>query len=499
MILDLDVCIGGDLFRFKSGQWTQSQNVRAMERLAALISPVRPVDVLTPASLGIEAPVDDQRFWLDNRERIQSPELERAISDRLAGRFYFGFETPPSVWTLACRLCPGAVDVRLHPIRFGDQIPLLARSNGVLNPGPESIHAAKATLSFARSRFLGARTDGANDQSAPFTDRKALIALQVADDSALLRHSAPVGLEAFTSDIARLAQTFDLVYVRSHPARDAPFETWRVLLELPNVWVSSENTYALLVNGGVCEVVAISSSVLHEADALGITATALDGTLSHGFPISPEYHPITVVDLVQEIVGYDIQRHLDVRVPGTLELFGRPAADPHALQLREGAASWPDGPVPAGDPAVAPAYGHGWNPAEAWGRWTSARVAALNFLWPATNPETVSLELELAVFPRPGRSGAGVEIWSQGRRLARILAGDFRMRWTTVRFEVPRPEGDRVQILIVRRDPVSPADHENAPDQRTLGVALAQLRGAQGPAVQDARPGEAHVEGHAGL
>lgn len=485
MILDLDVCVGGDVFRFQGGEWSQRRNVGLIRLLAALISPTRSVDILTPESLGISVPSRETAFWLANREHIRKAGVEVQLERRLKGRFYLGFETPPSIWAMASRLCAGAVDVRIHPVRFGDQILLLAKSNGVMNRHPESLHAAQAALSLARVQTLQAAEDAwraspAVTPSGPRQFHKGLIALQVFDDSALVRGDRLATLQDYAPTLRDIVGRFDIAYVRAHPAKDAPYETWRVLLELRNVWVTSENTYALLLRGGVDEVVAISSSVLHEADALGVRATALDGEISHGFPIAPEYSPITVADLLHEIVGYDIQSRLDEQVPGVARLFGRPAADARTLELTEGAAPWPDQRISAGDPAFAEAFGYGWHQAEAWGRWSWAHVAALNFRWPLGGPDALGLELELVVFARSSRQTEAVEIWCQGSLLKRLFVGDYRVRTTTVVVVVPRPKiGDRVQILMVRREVVRPSDQEDSEDVRELGVAVLHAKGSR--------------------
>jgi hypothetical protein len=473
------VCIGGDVFRFEGGQWHQRHNVAIMEVIAAMLMPGKPVEALTPERLGIRPPANELRYWLRSLSTPPSARLQSTIIKEVSTAGYLGFETPEPIWDIVSAHAAVAVDLRLHPVRFGRDLLLLVRSNRSLPGGP--FPSVVSGLEVARKMLMvRARTSAAfpvGPVRSP-SAHAALLALQCPFDSALVREGSLVGLEDYADALSARCAAFDTVLVRAHPLQEPTEATWRAVLQQPSAWISSDNSYALLTAGGVSEVISLSSSLLHEASALGLRAHALDEQLSHGFPVRSEYTSLTLQDLVQAFAADGGLPAGQGMLPRLEELFGRPAADAHALDLRETAAVITPGRLTGADPRLQPAFGHGWYGVEAWGRWSASRVGVLNFTWPDGRTEALDMALGVGALPRTAAKPAAVEVWSGGRMLLRQrLSADAIP--TAVCFTVPRPaRGEVFQLALLGPEPLAPPPLGGVQDPRRLGLSLSYVETA---------------------
>ena len=137
--------------------------------IGAWISSLRPADQADP-------------HWAANHAAIPaSDELERLVTQRLRGRFCIGYEMPPWLAHLLEAAEIPYVDIRLHPIRFLDDLIFAVRASDPVTRAAlldlavhESEVLATAGLREAMCRFI-------SDAAVP--DRTLLVAGQRRFDS----------------------------------------------------------------------------------------------------------------------------------------------------------------------------------------------------------------------------------------------------------------------------------------------------------------------------
>ncbi len=430
-----------------------------------------PVDVelLSPERLGIAPPagLDAVARWARQREAPLSDELEATIAG-LGDIVYVGFETPDNVWQALCARGAPALDLRLHPCRFGPDYYFLARSN--LIPLRDLVDQAplqqELALEAAALEFDAFRLGHENRLR-----QDALLTLQMPLDSALLDAWGFANLGEHVDELTRLSREYPVIWVRPHP-HSPPGEADRLaFLSLENARLTDRSAYEMLASGQVSHVIALSSSVLHEATNFGVESVALRPDLSHGYPVRSEFTSVRMADLFGPIAAWFGNTNASGAGAASRSLkalLGMQWATSAFLPPKAVPPQIPSEPSPVSISAKA----YGWHEPDAWGVWSTG-LAALDFSWPSDQVGPLTLEISAAVYTGGRGVTDEVEIWSNGRRITTAVLPTNRGDPALVRFEVEKPKhGDCLQLVFYRRTPRRPCDIEGVPDFRELGLML---------------------------
>lgn len=479
------ILLGGDPFRLAmDGSWEQRVNVEMLRVIATGLFGDIDAQVATPEAIGV-APLpgaDRLALWARRRTSPLTAEVERAFGSLLEGAFYLGFETPDYLWRLVGERCAGALDLRLHPCRFGPDYYLLVRSHGV--PLRTLIDHETIQREMAIAAVSLQFDAVAAGTSAP-KGADGVIALQMPTDSALLDDWGFANLADHADELRRFAGSLPVVWIKPHP-HSSPGEADRLaVLQLENGRFTDRSTYHLIASRQVDKVMSLSSSVLHEAVLLGAAAVALRPDLSHGFPVRSEFVAARLGDLYGPVASWLRDGYISqTSAPSARSLkkllnldWGTtdapsPVTCPPAI---------PDTPLAITSWPLTHAKSYGWYNADAWGVWSSD-LAALDFTWPVEQDEPITFEMTAAVYTGGRGVTDEVEIWSGGRRLDIVTLPTNHGDPATVRFDVPKPvQGEVVQLVFYRRLARRPCDVEAIPDFRRLGMMLFAIGRAAPP------------------
>ena len=211
-------------------------------------------------------------FWAENFTACPSA-LAGVLRARLCRSFCVGYEMPPYLTALLDEIGTSYLDLRVHPIRFMDDLLFAARAScdptreclaGLAVPRPEVV--ATAGLREAMLRLAG----------APALPPDCLLVLgQQRWDGSQIESGGFLDPETARGTIAKLCAQHAHVLLKPHPGgADGP------LLDLvrrlrPDAVTTRENVYRLLAAPEVAHVLSVNSSAGEEAGFFGKPATSL--------------------------------------------------------------------------------------------------------------------------------------------------------------------------------------------------------------------------------
>ncbi|HVB68483.1 MAG TPA: hypothetical protein VNE67_11565 [Acetobacteraceae bacterium] len=242
-----------------------------------------PVEVLTatgaPAlrawieSLRPQAEAD--RCWASLYEDIPwSAAFDRLVVAPLRRRFCVGYELPPWLTRLLDAQGVPYVDIRVHPVRFMDDLMFAVRASrpdtqAALLPlaVAESAVIATAGLSEAMCRFI-------TDSNLP--DDTLLVVGQRAFDSSQIVGGGFFDVSARTAEIHALCARHPAVVLKPHPF-DRASPLLKVAAGAPSrvLGVTSDNVYRLLAQPQISALLTVNSSLAYEAPYFGTRVHAL--------------------------------------------------------------------------------------------------------------------------------------------------------------------------------------------------------------------------------
>jgi hypothetical protein len=396
-----------DLWRFAIGPdgnfWAPAENARAQKELltAALMAwPSIEVRVLDHAALGMRP----ERFGVDSRSPAEdwarrhhaplSDEVASALRATIADGMVMSFETPPALSACLDELAGVHLDTIVHPWRF---LPDLCF--GVTTRHPDlaralELCAVRPAEAAAHARAWAAM-NRASHVPSPTLGRAALIALQMSRDSAVLTQGRFISIRDHAPDIEAIASEHDVLLVTPHPYEAPSQADLAFLLGIPNMRLTRANSYALLARDDVARLIAISSSLVHEAKAFGVEATALEPGASSGFPMNPPRHAVTFSDFSGPLGAALAQAAGVATDPAAAPLrwpvdlnWRRACRARWSRQAPEDAPSDPrpaaiaEGRLTAADLSASGALICGWHQPEDWGVWADGPVGVLSFKSP---------------------------------------------------------------------------------------------------------------------
>lgn len=217
----------------------------------------------------LRAPATADAYWASIYQKVPcSAQLERLVIDRLLRRFCVGYELPPWLVRLLDAHAVPYIDLRLHPIRFMDDLLFAARASCpatqaelVAMAVSESEVLAAAGLLEAMCRYISA---------ARVPDDTLLVVGQRRFDSTQIVDGDFFDAHRLTGEIHALCAGHAAVVLKPHP-----LDRQHSLLEVaaaaptPRIGVINDNTYRMMALPQVGAILTVNSGVAYEAPYFG--------------------------------------------------------------------------------------------------------------------------------------------------------------------------------------------------------------------------------------
>lgn len=230
-----------------------------------------PVEVLTTAG-PIGAWIRSQRpaeqadpHWATNYASVPAcDEVERLIMQRLRGRFCIGYEMPPWLARLLDTTEIPYVDIRLHPIRFLDDLIFAVRASNAATRATLLSMAVHETEVLATAGLREAMCRFISDAAIP--DRTLLVAGQRRFDATQIVDGSFFDAVPFEAKIHAVSRAYDAVILKPHPL-DQHHSLLEVAAGIPGrvIGVINDNVYRLMALPQITGVLTVNSGVSYEA------------------------------------------------------------------------------------------------------------------------------------------------------------------------------------------------------------------------------------------
>jgi hypothetical protein len=198
------------------------------------------------------------------------------FGDLLSASLVIGWGLTPSIMDLLDRSKISFIDVEIDPVRFADDLffrmrtnsPQIARVLSSRNIRDEQLRGAVISIrGFAARRCIDLMETGKSF---------AIFVGQTPIDLALVTSGRLPEIRDYLDIIMDITRDVDALLVKAHPMADKDANHLSPIVEqISNAAFCATNTYRLLADIKLKHVVALSSSVLTEADLFGVKTTRL--------------------------------------------------------------------------------------------------------------------------------------------------------------------------------------------------------------------------------
>ena len=223
----------------------------------------------------LRAPVDADPYWASIHAYMPwSAPLEQLVLERLRRRFCIGYEMPPWLVRLLDEQAIPYVDIRLHPVRFMDDLMFAVRASRIETQATvlpmavsESEVIVTAGLREAMCRFI-------SESRVP--DNTLLVAGQRRFDSTQIVDGAFFDSEPLAAGIHAICARYAAVVLKPHPL-DRHHSLLTVASGAPAriLGVIDDNIYRMMALPQISAVLTVNSGVAHEAPYFGKRVHAL--------------------------------------------------------------------------------------------------------------------------------------------------------------------------------------------------------------------------------
>ena len=218
----------------------------------------------------LRSPQDADAYWASVHDRLPwSAAVEELILERLRRRFCVGYEMPPWLVRLLDENAVPYVDLRLHPVRFLDDLIFAARTPLIETQAAllamsilESEVIVTAGLREAMCRFIS---------EARVPDNTVLVAGQRRFDATQIVGGGFFDAEPFAADIRAICGRYGGVVLKPHPL-DRQHSLLTVASQvLPGrlFGVIDDNIYRMMALPQITAVLTVNSGVAYEAPYFG--------------------------------------------------------------------------------------------------------------------------------------------------------------------------------------------------------------------------------------
>jgi hypothetical protein len=296
-----------------------------------------PVEALTTADSpalhdwieSLRGPAAADGYWASTHDEIpRSPALERLVVDRFRRRFCIGYEMPPWLIRLLDQHAVPYVDLRLHPVRFMDDLmfaacaSLTATRAALLSMAVmESEVFVTAGLREAMCRFIS---------EARVPENTLLVAGQRRFDSTQIVRGDFFDAEPRAAEIHAICARYAAVILKPHPL-DRHHSLLAVAAAAPArvLGVIDDNIYRMMALPQISAVLTVNSGIAQEAPYFGKRVHALAP-----LPIRPAWRGAEVdagshaslddVVLTPDFWRVVLEPHVPVTAPDGMRLRPKP-------------------------------------------------------------------------------------------------------------------------------------------------------------------------------
>jgi hypothetical protein len=223
----------------------------------------------------LRAPSDADSYWAQVHDRLPwSARLDQLVLERMRRRFCIGYEMPPWLMRLLELHAVPYIDVRLHPIRFMDDLMFAARAS---HPDTQ---AALLAMAVAESEVIV--TAGLREAMCQFIsearvpDNTLLVAGQRRFDSTQIIDGGFYDAGPQAAQIHAICTCYDYVILKPHPL-DRHHSLLLVAAGAPcrMLGVIDDNIYRMMALPQISAVLTVNSGVAQEAPYFGKRVHAL--------------------------------------------------------------------------------------------------------------------------------------------------------------------------------------------------------------------------------
>jgi hypothetical protein len=194
--------------------------------------------------------------------------IERLVLARLRGGFAVTYEAPPYLLRLLDDAQVPWLDLRIHPVRFLDDLLFAARAADPATQAallaravPESVVAATAGLREAMAQLIS---------EATIPDDTLLVIGQRPFDATQICNGTFFDAAEHAEAIGRICRAHRAVVLKAHPSGDSHSLLQAAAGSGANVLgMIPENTYRVLAMSQISTVLTVNSSIAHEAAFFG--------------------------------------------------------------------------------------------------------------------------------------------------------------------------------------------------------------------------------------
>lgn len=200
-------------------------------------------------------------------ELTLDPALEAVLLPRLRDQFVVGHELPPYLMRLLDHLSVPYLDLRIHPVRFLDDLLFAARVSVTETTDALLRMAVPEGNVFAAAGLLEAMCRYTTDCALP--ERTLLVVGQRTMDSSQIVDGTFFDARVRAPEVAAICASHQAVLLKPHPYGG----THSLLLAVagaPNaIGATNDNVYRMLTQPQVTSVLTVNSSVAYEAGYFG--------------------------------------------------------------------------------------------------------------------------------------------------------------------------------------------------------------------------------------
>jgi len=251
--------------------WLWNAIKRQIHLAAGLPSAALTTVALTGWIESLRPQAEADPYWASAYDRLASPE---PIIERLHRRFCIGYEMPPWLVRLLDEHSIPYIDIRLHPVRFLDDLLFAARAS--------SLGTQAALLSMAMHESEVFATVGLREamcrliSEARVPDNTLLVAGQRCFDSTQIVGGGFFDAVPRAADIHAICARYPAVVLKPHPL-DRHHSLMEVAAAAPTrvIGVIEDNVYRMLSLPQITAVLTVNSSLAYEAPYFGKQVHAL--------------------------------------------------------------------------------------------------------------------------------------------------------------------------------------------------------------------------------
>lgn len=220
-------------------------------------------------SLRPEAEAD--AYWASVHNRLPSPE---PIIGHLLRRFCIGYEMPPWLIHLLDQHAVPYVDIRLHPVRFLDDLLFAVRASAPESQADLLAMAVQESEVFATAGLREAMCRFISEARVP--DNTLLVAGQRRFDSTQIADGTFFDAMPRASEIHAICARYQAVVLKPHPL-DRHHSLLEVAAGAPSrvIGVIEDNVYRMLSLPQISAILTVNSGLVHEAPYFGKRVHAL--------------------------------------------------------------------------------------------------------------------------------------------------------------------------------------------------------------------------------